>query len=249
MFSNLPAQFQANFDSLQSSDQYGRLIETVAQWFSLIELCEDLVERIQLYGIFNYLSGDEEYVKEKLKQNWKIIDQEDQSKEKKVVQAKGYASSAMSYVFNQAGQFLQQLGVFGCAHAAFSRYCWGFATVHPGYFMSAILTSVLVKMKADTLQQNNVLNEIDLVTEHFRLVTSNLMNQYKAGSKAVHDFFVDQNIQRVQQTINDLIDGQNKSNQGTLQKFFDERDLELEKIKVNDLRNSEMTESWVEIEK
>lgn len=182
LFEKMPTQFQANFEQLQTSDQYGRLIETVAQWFSLIELCEDLVERIQLYGIFNYLSGDEQYVVEKLRKNWKIIDQEDQSSEKKVVKAKGYASSALSYVFNQSGQFLQQLGIFGAAHGVFSRYCWGFATVHPGYFMTAILTSVLVKMQAETLQQNTVLSEIDLVTEHFRVVTSNLMNQYLAGS-------------------------------------------------------------------
>ena len=73
----MPTQFQANFEQLQTSDQYGRLIETVAQWFSLIELCEDLVERIQLYGIFNYLSGDEQYVVDKLRNNWKIVDQED----------------------------------------------------------------------------------------------------------------------------------------------------------------------------
>ena len=172
----MPTQFKANFEQLQTSDQYGRLIETVAQWFSLIELCEDLVERIQLYGIFNYLSGDEQYVVDKLRNNWKIVDQEDQSSNKKTVKAKGYASSALSYVFNQSGQFLYQLGICGAAQGALSRYCWGFATIHPGYFMTAILTSVLVKRQAETLQQNTVLCEIDLVTEHFRVVTSNLMN-------------------------------------------------------------------------
>ena len=87
----------------------------MAQWFSLIELCEDLVERIQLYGIFNYLSGDEQYVIDKLRNNWKIVDHEDPSSQKKVVKAKGYASSALSYVFNQSGQFLYQLGIFGAA--------------------------------------------------------------------------------------------------------------------------------------
>jgi hypothetical protein len=51
----------------------------------------------------------------------------------------------------------------------------------------------------------------------------------------VIDFFKDQNLHRVQDAINALIEGQNKSNQGTLQKFFDKRDLELEKIKVNEL--------------
>lgn len=73
----MPEQFRKHFDELQDSEEYARLIESVAQWFSLIELCEDLVERIQLYGIFNYLSGDEQYVIDKLHENWKIVDDED----------------------------------------------------------------------------------------------------------------------------------------------------------------------------
>ena len=115
--------------------------------------------------------------------------------------------------------------------------------------MTAILSSVLIKIQAENLQKATVLNEIDLVTEHFRLVTSNLMNQYLAASKAVVDFFEDQNVQKVQEAVNNLIEGQNKSNHGTLQKFFDERDLEMEKIKVNELRLSEMEDSWIEIDK
>jgi len=80
----------------------------------------------------------------------------------------------MTYLFNQAGSFLYKLGIFGAMEGAVSRYCIGYATLHPGYFMSAILASALVKMQAESLQHNVVLQHIELMSEHFRLVTSNL---------------------------------------------------------------------------
>lgn len=55
--------------------------------------------------------------------------------------------------------------------------------------MSAILTSAFIKMQGEKFVQSQVLAEIDVVTEHFRLVTSNLMNQYNVASQAVVDFF------------------------------------------------------------
>lgn len=49
---------------MQNSPQYNRLVEVIAHWFTLIELCEDLMERVKLYGISAYL--DETAALEKL---------------------------------------------------------------------------------------------------------------------------------------------------------------------------------------
>jgi len=49
--STIPARIRENFDDLHESESYGRLLECIAEWFTLMELCEDLVERVQLYGI------------------------------------------------------------------------------------------------------------------------------------------------------------------------------------------------------
>lgn len=45
-----------------------------------MEMCEDLIERVKLYGISQYL--DEEAALQKLEQNWCITEEEDHSFEK-----------------------------------------------------------------------------------------------------------------------------------------------------------------------
>jgi len=144
----------------------------------------------------------------------------------------------MTYLFNQAGSFLYKLGIFGAMEGAVSRYCIGYATLHPGYFMSAILASALVKMQAESLQHNVVLQHIELMSEHFRLVTSNLSIQYESASLAVTEYFTLRDSKKVEQALNDLIEGHDKSNEGTLQKYFDERDVEADKVTLNELRLS-----------
>jgi len=144
----------------------------------------------------------------------------------------------MTYLFNQAGSFLYKLGIFGAMEGAVSRYCIGYATLHPGYFMSAILASALVKMQAESLQHNVVLQHIELMSEHFRLVTSNLSIQYELASLAVTEYFTLRDSKKVEQALNDLIEGHDKSNEGTLQKYFDERDVEADKVTLNELRLS-----------
>lgn len=75
-----------------------------------MELCEDLLDRIQLYGISCYL--DEEAAKEKLEKNWKVRGFKDHKAtgtdlDEHVDRARGYLSSALSYLSGQVGYILQ----------------------------------------------------------------------------------------------------------------------------------------------
>ena len=45
-FSYLPKRISENFEDLKDSESYGRLLECIAQWYALMELCEDLVDRV-----------------------------------------------------------------------------------------------------------------------------------------------------------------------------------------------------------
>ena len=76
------------------------------------------------------------------------------------------------------------------------------------------------------------------MSEHFRLVTSNLSIQYESASLAVTEYFTLRDSKKVEQALNDLIEGHDKSNEGTLQKYFDERDVEADKVTLNELRLS-----------
>lgn len=57
-----------------------------------------------------------------------------------------------------------------------TKQLMGYMLVHPGYFMSAIVSSAVVKMGADQMYGNSVLQHVEHVADQFTLVTSNLMN-------------------------------------------------------------------------
>jgi hypothetical protein len=47
----MPEQIRENINLLKNSEEYGRLVRCIAEWFALMELSEDLIERLKLYGI------------------------------------------------------------------------------------------------------------------------------------------------------------------------------------------------------
>ena len=71
----MPKRIRENLEIIIESEQYSRLIQCIAEWFSLMELCEDLIERVKLYGISAYM--DEKAIIEKLHRNWVVKENED----------------------------------------------------------------------------------------------------------------------------------------------------------------------------
>ena len=57
-------------DYLSQSPSYNKLLSCLAEWMALIEMCDDLLERIHLYGIAHYI--DLPSVTQKLKANWTL---------------------------------------------------------------------------------------------------------------------------------------------------------------------------------
>lgn len=57
-YHQLPGKIRENFEMIKVSEEYARLVQCIAEWFALMELCEDLIERIKLYGIAQYFDAD-----------------------------------------------------------------------------------------------------------------------------------------------------------------------------------------------
>jgi hypothetical protein len=57
-----------------------------------------------------------------------------------------------------------------------TKQLMGYVLIHPGYFMSAIISSAVVKMGAEQVYSSSVLEHVEHVAELFTVVTSNLMN-------------------------------------------------------------------------
>ena len=73
----MPENLAKHADDLKSSNQFERLMNCLAEWLALMELCEDLLNMISLYGISSYI--DEESLINKLKNNWSMTSDSDTS--------------------------------------------------------------------------------------------------------------------------------------------------------------------------
>lgn len=82
-----------------------------------------------------------------------------------------------------------QIGLIGAAQGLMSKQLLGYMFINPGYFVSAIVSSALVKMSAESLYNSSVLQHVEYVAQHFIVVSSNLMNQYHQASEIVSTSF------------------------------------------------------------
>jgi len=65
----------------------------------------------------------------------------------------------------------------------------------------------------------------------------------------VADSFVEKDPHKVHDAIQSLIEGQNKQNPATLQRFFDQRDLELGSLKTMPSKGLDSSSSWEVVKK
>lgn len=167
----IPSIIRDQFDDIENEEAFIRLVEAIASWYSSMELCQDLLDRIQLYGISAYL--DEQAITDELEKNWKVGTK---GINIGVDRAQSYFSKAASTLFDQISMLLGHVGVLAAAQSTVTKYVWGYACVHPGYFVSAILSSALLKIGAENLREQSVLNHLDLAAKDFSVVASNLRN-------------------------------------------------------------------------
>ena len=61
-----------------------------------------------------------------------------------MVKANGYFSQGLTSLMTKASELLKSFGVIGAATSVAGKYALGFAKIHPGYFVSALLSSILL---------------------------------------------------------------------------------------------------------
>ena len=121
--------------------------------------------------------------------------------------------------------------MFGLHTALYSgvfRWFLGVYYVHPALLVSTIVSGVMLKMSSEQLETTLLLKEIERISDYFSVITSNLYDNYKFTCEAVDKCFLDKDTDKVCAQIQRLIDAYGKDNEGSWQKFFDERDLTLD---------------------
>ena len=172
----MPEKIKEAMANIKLSDQYQKFIRSIAEWFALMEMSEDLIERLKLYGISQYF--DEKALVKQLHDNWGAKADRDMSFANSTAIAQGYFTDGLAFMFHKASDQLYSLGIYTAATATATRYAFGYAFIHPGYFVSALISSAIVRMGAEQIQSSGINSGIDAIAKHFMKVTSNLKSLY-----------------------------------------------------------------------
>lgn len=160
-----------------------------------MELCEDLIQRIEMYGISQYF--DAQSLLKRLEQNWKVQVNQDKNLETQILYFNGHFNRIMASFFSTVSDFLYKFGIVGTVQASMAKWALGYAYIHPGYFITALIGSAGLKVGSDQLRIHAIMQHLDILTDHFAMVTSNLMNDYTVCSEIVSNSFTDKNHEKV----------------------------------------------------
>jgi hypothetical protein len=100
-------------DVIDQTSSFKKLKAVLAEWMTLIELCDDLLERIELYGIAHYI--DMQQAEKKLRQNWGVHPNKENETlvEKTFKSTKGVFGNMMLGLSRQLTSYLSWFGLVG----------------------------------------------------------------------------------------------------------------------------------------
>jgi hypothetical protein len=92
------------------------------------------------------------------------------------------------------------------------RLMFGIYITHPAVFVGSIVSALFINMSCEKLELSQMLREIDKITEHFSVVTSNLLSLYKYSSETVAESFLSQDCSKLYDSLKQLIEGHGRNN-------------------------------------
>ena|ERR1700733_12555461 len=87
------------------------------------------------------------------------------------------------------GAWLNWFGVATAIEHSVMRFMFGVYLTHPAVFVGSIVSAIFLKMGSERMELNTMLSELDKITAHFTIVTSNLSAQYEYASQIVSESF------------------------------------------------------------
>ena len=200
---------------LKESSSYDKLVRCLSQWLALMELCDDLLERLQLYGHAQYL--DVKHAQDSLRQHWRTQPHEVSYTSLAFDKTKNLFSTAASKVAHKMSGLLQVVGIAGAIHSQVLKYLFGVYFTHPGFFVGSIVAAVALQFGSEKIEEANLLGEIDNICNNLQVVTSNLHSHYIHASHTLGASFVQKDSKKeVVHAINSLLEGSSKDNKASL---------------------------------
>jgi len=195
---------------------------------ALMELCDDLFERLHLYGHASYL--DIRHAQETLREHWKTAPHETSYTTLAFDGAKGLLSAAASKAALKLSGLLNMVGIFGAIHSQIVKYFLGFTLAHPGVFIGSLVAAVILQVGSEKIEEVQLISEVEGICENLKVVTSNLRSHYTHASGTLAESFLSKDGGKVMEAVKVLLGGTSKDNTASLQRHFDKRDELFERL-------------------
>lgn len=152
-----------NFDKymevIKQSSSYEKLVSCLSEWMALMELCDDLLERLTLYGHMQYL--DIKHASDTIREHWKTAPHEFSYKAAAFDGAKGLLSATAAKATSKLSSLLNTVGIFGAIHSQILKYFFGFSLAHPAVFIGSIVAAVVLQVGSEKIEESHLIGEID----------------------------------------------------------------------------------------
>ena len=159
----------------------------MSQWLALMELCDDLLDRLHQYGHAQYL--DMKHAQEALRSHWRTRPHEVSLGQIATDKTKSLFSSATSKAALKLSGLLHVIGIAGAIHSQVIKYLFGMYFTHPGVFVGSILAAVVLQLGSEKIEESQLFSEIAQITKNLSTVTSNLHSHYTHASQSLVESF------------------------------------------------------------
>lgn len=163
--------------TLKQSHHFEMLANALAEWLTLMELCDDLMHRMVDYKIMHIFEID--ILRKKLRTNWEVALK---NKPNDLENLQDKAAVKLMQFFEQITHQLYKatsiIGIAGYAIDKASESIVGFSIANPSLIAAAVLGAVVAKLASKKLGAGAELKEIEQWAKYFNKVTNNLYAHY-----------------------------------------------------------------------
>ena len=147
----VPKELAEYMDVLSKSQNYQRLTVCLSEWLTALEMCDDLLERVQAYGIGHYIDIKE--AERKLRDNWTITHKQE-SITARTLSHRGIFSSFFYSMSSSLSSWLRWIGIVGVIQSQVLKWAIGIYLTHPAIFIGSLMSAILLKTGTEKLEES-----------------------------------------------------------------------------------------------
>lgn len=181
------------------------MVAAVAEWMTLLELCEDAMHRLMDYEILCVYDFDT--VVKKLKEKWNVsLHQKPQFLEKIKDKTQTKVIEFLASLTDQIYKATSFIGVATYVSHEAQAAIVGFSIHNPQLIAAAVMGAVIAKLGAIQLTEVALHKELEQWANYFHKVANNLFVYYKHLNELTAEYFITKDLKSIQNALEDLVE-------------------------------------------